>query len=224
MFTGIIEEIGKLRNISGGADSCVISVGAQTVLEGTKLGDSIAVNGVCLTVINMTDTAFDADVSVETLNRTSLKQLKTGASLNLERALRLQDRLGGHIVSGHIDGIGKISKLVKSGAGFVYEISADKNIIFQLVEKGSVAIEGISLTISNIFDTSFEVSVIPHTRANTNLVDKKPGDIVNLECDIIGKYVIRHLDELADVQGQNKRNNRQAGGLTSAFLAENGFF
>lgn len=218
MFTGIIEETGKLKSISGGADTCVVRIEARTVLEGTKLGDSIAVNGVCLTVARLGSQYFEADVSHETIRRTSFEHLAVGAPVNLERALRVEDRLGGHIVSGHIDGTGTLIRIANDGNSYIYEISAGPDIISQLVEKGSIAVEGISLTIAQLGETGFAISVIPHTRAHTNLIEKKPGCLVNLECDIIGKYVMRYLSENA--QGVHAA---QATGVTAAFLAENGF-
>lgn len=219
MFTGIVEEIGKLKSISGGADTCAVRIEAHTVLEGTKVGDSIAVNGICLTAARLGSHYFEADVSRETIQRTSLQQLAVGAPLNLERALRLEDRLGGHIVSGHIDGTGTIARITNDGNSFIYEIAADRDIISQLVEKGSIAVEGISLTIAHLAEASFTMSVIPHTRVHTNLAEKKPGSLVNLECDMIGKYVMRYLSETAQSE-----HDVQASGVTAAFLAENGFF
>lgn len=223
MFTGIIEEIGTLKSISGSVDSCSARVGAGKVLEGTAIGDSIAVNGVCLTVARMGSGFFEADISRETVDRTSLRDLSVGAPLNLERALRLDSRLGGHIVSGHIDGTGKIIRVFEKGNSYIYEIGADESIISGLVKKGSVAVEGVSLTIAELSDTSFSVSVIPHTRANTDLKDKKSGDIVNLECDIIGKYILRYLKEGSYPLYSAECATRADAGLTESFLVENGF-
>lgn len=218
MFTGIIEEVGKLEGIGGGAHDRAVRIAAHKVLEGTHQGDSIAVNGVCLTVTRLGSRFFEADVSHETIMRTSFEHLALGSSVNLERALRLEDRLGGHIVSGHIDGVGTVARIANDGNSFLYEISVGESIRSQLVEKGSIAIEGISLTIAHVSDVGFTASVIPHTRAHTNLAEKKPGDIVNVECDIIGKYVMRYVSE-----GMSCARDTQGTGLTAAFLAENGF-
>lgn len=223
MFTGIIEEVGSLKGITGGADKCVVRIGAQNVLEGTRIGDSIAVNGVCLTVVRMGRDFFEADLSRETVDRTSLRGLSLGAPLNLERALRLEDRLGGHIVTGHIDGTGTILQIENCGNSYVYRIGADEQIIIEMVEKGSVAVEGVSLTISAMSDSFFEISVIPHTRAVTNLSGKKRGDTVNLECDIIGKYVMRYLNAGLSTPFRRRESAKAASGVTEAFLAENGF-
>lgn len=222
MFTGIVEEIGKLISISGGMDECSVRVGASKVLEGTVMGDSIAVNGVCLTVVRIGQGFFEVDVSRETMSRTSLKGLSPGAPLNLERALRLEDRLGGHIVTGHIDGTGKVLRVEKAGSSFVYEISAERSIISSLVEKGSVTVEGVSLTIASLAESSFTVSVIPHTRASTDLRDKNSGDIVNLECDIIGKYVLRYMSTGMQMP-VGAQEGRGGAGVTESLLLENGF-
>ena len=193
MFTGIIEETGTIKRISISGNSGSLEIGAKTVLEGTKTGDSIAVNGVCLTVTCLTSSGFTADVMAETLRRSSLGSLSAGSSVNLERAMAADGRFGGHIVSGHIDGTGRISKMQKEeNAVWVY-IQAQKEILDLIVEKGSIAIDGISLTVAGVTDTEFSVSIIPHTAKETTLLSKKNGDIVNLENDIIGKYVRKML-------------------------------
>lgn len=193
MFTGIIEETGTIKRISISGNSGSLEIGAKTVLEGTKTGDSIAVNGVCLTVTCLTSSGFTADVMAETLRRSSLGSLSAGSSVNLERAMAADGRFGGHIVSGHIDGTGRISKMQKEeNAVWVY-IQAQKEILDLIVEKGSIAIDGISLTVAGVTDTEFSVSIIPHTAKETTLLSKKNGDIVNLENDIIVKYVRKML-------------------------------
>ena len=193
MFTGIIEEIGKVKKISIAGTSGSLEIAASKVLEGTKIGDSIAVNGVCLTVTGMTSSSFTADVMAETVRRTSLSLLSSGSGVNLERAMAADGRFGGHIVSGHIDGTGTITRLVREeNAVWVY-IGADSKILDLIVEKGSIAIDGISLTVAKAGENGFAVSVIPHTADETTLLSKKVGEIVNLENDIIGKYVQKLL-------------------------------
>lgn len=191
MFTGIIEEIGEIANIRYGAKSAVLSIKAQTVMEHTKLGDSIAVNGVCLTVTGITGNGFTADVMAETLRRTGFSGLSTGSRVNLERAMAADGRFGGHIVSGHIDGTGTVTSLVREDNAVWVTIQTEADILKYIVEKGSIAIDGISLTVAYVDDTCFKVSIIPHTASETTLLSRKPGDTVNLENDIIGKYVGR---------------------------------
>ncbi len=189
MFTGIVEEIGSVRAIHHGPDSSFIKICAKRVLSDIHTGDSIAVNGVCLTVTDFDGDSFKADVMNETLNRSSLGSLKNGSRVNLERAMSANGRFGGHIVSGHIDGVGTISEIKRDGIAVWYTVSADKGILRYIVEKGSVAIDGISLTVAEVSESNFKVSVIPHTAAQTILSDKAVGDTVNIENDIIGKYV-----------------------------------
>jgi len=193
MFTGIIEEIGKIKRISLSGKSGSLEIAANVVLEGTKIGDSIAVNGVCLTVTSLSEKSFTADVMAETLRRSSLGSLTAGSSVNLERAMSAQGRFGGHIVSGHIDGTGKISKMKKEENAVWVFIEAKAEILSLIVEKGSIAIDGISLTVVSVTDSEFSVSVIPHTSKETTLLSKKAGDFVNLENDIVAKYVQKLL-------------------------------
>lgn len=216
MFTGIIEEVGVVKSIQRGAASSFIQISADTVLSDAHIGDSIAVNGVCLTVTDLAGNSFKADVMNETLSRSSLGLLKNGSPVNLERAMSAQGRFGGHIVSGHIDGTGIITDIKKDGIAVWYTVSADSDILHYIVEKGSIAIDGISLTVAAVTDKSFSVSIIPHTCANTILTSKKMGDTVNLENDIIGKYVEKLL---------MRENTEKSGktGITEEFLAKNGF-
>lgn len=193
MFTGIIEEIGSVKRVSVGGKSGSIEIAAKKVLEGTKVGDSIAVNGVCLTVTSLGSSSFTADVMAETLRRSSLGSLSIGNGVNLERAMAADGRFGGHLVSGHIDGIGTISKMQKEENAVWVHIQANSEILNLIVEKGSIAIDGISLTVAGVSDSEFSVSVIPHTAKETTLLSKKAGDTVNLENDIIGKYVQKLL-------------------------------
>ena len=214
MFTGIVEEVGTVRSIQRGSTSSFIEIQAHTVLEGTRIGDSIAVNGVCLTVTDLGRDSFRADVMNETLSRSSLGSLRSGSPVDLERAMAAGGRFGGHIVSGHIDGTGTITDIKKDGIAHWYTISAPSEIMRYIVEKGSVAIDGISLTVAKVTDASFSVSIIPHTAAQTVLSGKKPGDIVNLENDIIGKYVEKLMKPAED---------EKPSGITMDFLARNGF-
>lgn len=220
MFTGIIEEIGSIRSVARGTHSAVLSVRAERILEDIHTGDSIAVNGVCLTVSSFDKGGFTADVMHETLNRSGLGALKTDSPVNLERAMRADGRFGGHIVSGHIDGTGTIIGVRKDDNAVWYTIRAASSVMRYIVEKGSVAIDGISLTVAGVDAESFSVSVIPHTAKQTILSRRRPGDSVNLENDCVGKYV----EKLLGLSGQGgAAAGKRAGGLTRAFLAENGF-
>lgn len=217
MFTGIIEEVGKVRQISHGSKSSVLCIAADQVLAGTKLGDSICTNGVCLTVVKLGSGTFWADVSVETIRRTNLTDLKPGDSVNLERALSLSDRLGGHIVSGHVDGVGRIGSIRREDQAVWFTIETPPEILKGIVEKGSVAIDGISLTVACLDSHSFCVCVIPHTGRHTTLLEKKQGDVVNLENDVIGKYVERFLTHRA----ADEKSVRHT--IDEAYLAQHGF-
>ena len=211
MFTGIIEETGVVERLDNSPSGCRLYIGASVVLDGTKIGDSIAVNGVCLTVTDMTENSFAADVMPETLRRSSLGALHSGSRVNLERAMAADGRFGGHIVAGHIDGTGRISGKKPEGNAVVVTIAADRDILRYIVEKGSIAIDGISLTVTKASGTDFSVSLIPHTAKETTLLSKRAGDIVNLENDIVGKYVERLL------------GTEKGSGITRSFLLENGF-
>lgn len=193
MFTGIVEEIGHIKSLKRGAKSFTLEVEAHLVLEGTQVGDSIATNGVCLTVTSLSNSSFTADVMPETVNRTALSELKAGSSVNLERALSLQSRLGGHIVSGHIDGTGRISDRRQDDNALWLTIECDRKLLRYIIEKGSVTLQGVSLTVARVDETSFAVSLIPHTQAATTLHQTKIGDCVNIENDVIAKYVERLL-------------------------------
>lgn len=188
MFTGIIEEVGRVERVSRGAKSSGLRIQAAEVLEGTRIGDSICTSGVCLTVTKLGEDYFEADVMAETMRRTMLGSLTAGSRINLERAMQLGGRFGGHIVSGHIDGTGVIRSLQTEDNAVWLTISADRPLLRYIVEKGSVAIDGVSLTVASVGESGFKVSVIPHTGRETTLLQLKTGDAVNLECDIIGKY------------------------------------
>jgi len=221
MFTGIIEEMGKLKKIQHGTDSARLTFEAAEVLKDVRLGDSIAVNGICLTVVHFNERFFDVDVMAETLRKTNLEDLKPGDRVNLEPALRAGDRLGGHIVSGHIDGVGVITRQRREDIAVLTEIRAPAEVMRYVVKKGSTAIDGISLTVVDCTRDSFQVSLIPHTASLTTLGYKKTGARVNLEADIIGKYVERLLGLDRDDAGTPAVGSRS--GLTMDYLAENGF-
>jgi len=208
MFTGIIEELGKVRQITNNK----IIVECCVVLDKTKLGDSIAINGVCLTVTELTDKTFTADVSAETFKVTNFSSVKTGDYVNLERALKLEERLGGHIVSGHIDGIGKIITLISENNFYNLEVELNETLAKHTVKKGSISINGISLTIAEIDKNIIKIAVIPHTYQNTNLKHLQHGDFVNIETDILAKYVEKFLST------SDNRSN-----IDLKFLQENGF-
>ena len=211
MFTGLIEEIGTVRRIERGAKGARLTIAADTVLENTKIGDSIATNGVCLTVVALTDDSFSADVMAESLRRSALGSLQSGSPVNLERAMPADGRFGGHIVSGHIDGTGRIAATRRDDNAVWYTVAASPELLRYIVEKGSITIDGISLTVAAVTEDSFSVSVIPHTARSTVLGTKRAGDVVNLETDIIGKYV----EKLLMPAGQT--------GITREFLARYGF-
>lgn len=217
MFTGIIEEIGTVRRIERGAAGARLTIAAKTVLEGTKLGDSIATNGVCLTVVAMTADSFSADVMAESLRRSSLGALQSGSPVNLERAMPMNARFGGHIVSGHIDGTGTIASQKREDNAVWVTVNTSASLLRYIVEKGSIAIDGVSLTVAAVDQTGFSVSIIPHTGAQTILLDKKPGETVNLECDVIGKYVEKLLAPYAPAEKSTSSS------ITMEFLAQHGF-
>ena len=212
MFTGIIEEVGTVERVQRGANSAVLRIKARTVLEDIHLGDSIAVNGVCLTVTGFDRTGFSADVMHETLDRSALVLVRSGTQVNLERAMAANGRFGGHIVAGHVDGTGTIERLRRDGNAVWYDFSAPPGVLRYVVEKGSIAIDGVSLTVARVSGRGFSISAIPHTLANTALQYKRAGDTVNLETDIIGKYVEKLMQPA----------NAPAG-ITLEALIKNGF-
>jgi riboflavin synthase len=214
MFTGIIEELGKVKSLSVYSETAQLKVGAKKTLSDVRLGDSIAVNGICLTVVSFSNEEFTVDVMPETLRKTILNDLKAGRPLNLERAMMLGGRLGGHLVSGHVDGVGRIEKKRPEGNAVIFHITAPPEVLRFIVPKGSVAIDGISLTVADVTGDSFSVSVIPHTAAQTTLGSKAVGDIVNLENDMIGKYVDRLLHSYQDASKKD---------INLEFLKANGF-
>lgn len=197
MFTGIVEEVGQIRRLAQIANGARLEIAAQTVLADAKLGDSIAVNGVCLTVVEQGTDWFAADLSAETLKRTSLQQARTGTRVNLERALLPTTRLGGHLMQGHVDGTGRLIEAQPVGEGWAVRIGFPAELARYIVEKGSIAVDGISLTVAALGDVWFELAVIPHTWKMTNLSTLERGALVNLEVDILAKYVERMLQILA---------------------------
>lgn len=217
MFTGIIEEVGTLKELSIGSGFGNIEINCNKVLVETKIGDSIAVNGVCLTVNKINRNSFIADIMGETLDRTNLGILKLGDKVNLERALRINDRLGGHIVSGHIDGKGKILSRETKDDGTWFTISADEEILKYIILKGSITIDGISLTVAYIDNQVFKVSIIPHTLNNTTLEHKFQGAYINLENDFMGKYIEKFM---ILSKAENNKGKRK---ITLDFLRESGF-
>lgn len=212
MFTGIIEETGKLCEIKKETLSAKVKIQCRKVLEGTKVGDSIAVNGICLTVTSLAKDGFTADVMAETMRRSSLSELTVPGTVNLERAMAAGGRFGGHIVSGHIDGTGTITSIRQEENAVWFTISAEPKLLRYIVEKGSVALDGISLTVASVAEKEFQVSVIPHTRQETSLAEKKTGSILNIECDIVGKYIEKFF---AYEKPESK--------ITENFLMEHGF-
>ncbi|MCL2749387.1 MAG: riboflavin synthase [Coriobacteriia bacterium] len=219
MFTGIIEEIGTVEAVRKGKDSSVLTLGASVVMSDLKLGDSVAVDGVCLTASSLNSSSFSADVMHETLSRSTLGKLTRGSKVNLERALLAQGRFGGHIVSGHIDGTGTITAIRQDDNAVWYTVKADAAILRYIVEKGSIAIDGISLTVARITDEDFSVSLIPHTLKETTLAVKKVGSLVNLENDLLAKYV----EKLLGAPGSAGTEQPEQSTLTREFLLSHGF-
>lgn len=216
MFTGIVEEMGTIAGIQKGAKSAVLTIQAEKVFSDIHIGDSIALNGVCLTVTSFSGNTYTADLMNETLRRSSLGSLTIGSKVNLERAMAANGRFGGHIVSGHIDGTGTITKVEKDDNAIWYTIAAEENLMKYIVEKGSIAIDGISLTVAKRSDMDFAISMIPHTAKETVLSQKKPGDIVNLENDIVGKYI-------EQLMHYEKKEEKKESRLTKEFLLRAGF-
>lgn len=212
MFTGIIEETGTVCSVKKGGRSAVVTISAAAILDNLKQGDSVSVSGVCLTVISLSDGSFSADAMHETIERSNLRNLNVGSMVNLERAMPMNGRFGGHIVAGHIDGTGVIRDVRKDENAIWFTVRTSASILRYVVEKGSIAIDGISLTVAGVSEHDFSVSVIPHTVKNTTLEEKRVGDTVNLENDCIGKYV----EKLLCLPSQHS-------GISKEFLSRNGF-
>ncbi|MDQ0225042.1 riboflavin synthase [Metabacillus niabensis] len=215
MFTGIIEEIGTIKNVQGTKDAIIFTIGANKIIEDMSIGDSIAVNGVCLTVTEFHADSFAVDVMPETVKHTSLSMLKNGSRVNLERAMSANGRFGGHFVSGHVDGVGKIVKKQRVSNAVYFELEVDEQLTDTLIYKGSITIDGISLTIFGLEKDKVTVSIIPHTLSDTILGLKNVGDIVNIECDMIGKYLKKFI---------NQQEVTKSSTLNLSFLKENGFY
>ncbi|BFN03850.1 riboflavin synthase [Clostridium tetani] len=215
MFTGIVEELGSIENIEKKGNAYSIKIKAKKVLEDVNLGDSICTNGVCLTVTNFSKDSFTVDVMPETIRQSNLKNIKKGSLVNLERALKATGRLGGHIVSGHIDGEGIIKEYKKEGNAWWISVEPEKGLLKYVIERGSIALDGVSLTVAYVDEKLFKVSVIPHTSEKTTLLKKGVGDILNIECDLIGKYVEKILNFKNHKEEQSK--------IDMDFLKNNGF-
>ena len=215
MFPGLVEEVGEIIGVQRGAEAATLTIKAKKVLEHTKTGDSIALNGVCLTVTQCGADHYSVDVMNETFDKTTLSHLTKGTRVNLERAMAANGRFGGHIVSGHIDGTGTITQVKRDDNAIWYTIMAEASLMKYIVEKGSIAIDGISLTVAKRSDKDFSISMIPHTAKETILSQKKAGDVVNLENDIIGKYV----EQLLQYDKKEEKQSR----LTKEFLLQAGF-
>ena len=218
MFTGLIEEIGIVKKIVFGSSSAEITIKASKIMDDVKLGDSISTNGICLTVIRFSSNEFTVDAMPETMKVTNLKNLKNGSKVNLERALRVGDRLGGHIVSGHVDGTGRLLSFTDDDNAIWVEIGAGRDILKYIIHKGSITIDGTSLTVADLGKESFKVSIIPLTQDETTLTSRKVGEEVNLECDLVGKYIER----LTMFKEEEKEENKK--GIDMNFLKENGFY
>jgi riboflavin synthase len=217
VFTGIVEEIGLVKEVVYGSKSIKLTIKCEKIMDDVKIGDSIAVNGICLTVASLDNGVFTADVMPQTMRKTNLGSLRAGEKVNLERALRPVDRMGGHIVSGHIDGTGVILSKEKEDNAIWLEISAPSDILKYIVVRGSVALDGVSLTAAYVDENCFKVSLIPHTASVTILGSKKPGDRINIECDMLGKYV----EKLMSFNPQRKKDEKES--VTMDFLREHGF-
>lgn len=220
MFTGIIESFGTVKQIKAAGEGKVLSIACDLDLSDTRIGDSIAVNGACLTAVSLDNNMFSVDMAPETIDRTTFKGLTTGARVNIERALKLSGRIDGHLVSGHIDGTGTITSINKKSNAVIVTVAVSEALAGDMIEKGSVAIDGISLTINRCSTNDFEVSIIPHTASITTIGFKREGDLVNIETDMIGKYVKKIL------MGHVSKNDALPGGKTDIsmeLLARNGF-
>lgn len=220
MFTGIIESLGTIKRISPSGQGRVLDISCDLDLSETRIGDSIAVNGACLTAVRLGKNEFSVDMAPETVDRTTFKHLTTGSRVNIERALKLSDRIDGHLVSGHIDGTGIISSMTRKSNAVIISIDVSEKLASDMIEKGSVAIDGISLTINRCSDSDFEVSIIPHTAEITTIGKKQAGDEVNIETDMIGKYVKKML---AGGSSINDAHSREKDGVSMELLARKGF-
>jgi len=216
MFTGLIQDVGKIQAVEPAGGGVRLTLSTRLDLAGLKIGDSISVDGVCLTVVRVSGPAFTVEVSPETLRRSTLSAARQGQPVNLETALKMSDPLGGHLVTGHVDGTGEILEVIPEGNSWRYRFGISRELSRYLIEKGSVAVDGISLTVAECGDRAFTVSVIPHTAQSTTLGKKRPGDRVNLENDIIAKYVEKFVRQREDPGIAPSR-------IDASFLAQHGF-
>ncbi|MBY0010267.1 riboflavin synthase [Paenibacillus typhae] len=220
MFTGLIEEIGILRGVSSGGEMMVLTIGASLIMSDLKIGDSVSVNGVCLTATSISEHSFTVDVMPQTYRNSNLRELRSGSRMNLERAMAAGGRFGGHIVQGHVDGTGEIRSVKRDQNAVVFEITPDKGSLFKyIIPKGSITLDGISLTVVSTSSSAFTVSIIPHTLGETVLNHKRPGDSINIECDVLGKYV----DHLLHYRGTGSGEEESSSRISRDFLAANGF-
>ena len=224
MFTGIIESLGTIRRIETQGEGKILVIACDLDLSGTGIGDSIAVNGACLTAVSLGKGQFKVDMAPETVSRTTFRALGPGARVNIERALKLSDRIDGHLVSGHIDGTGVVSKIETRSNAIIYDIQVPEILAAEMIEKGSVAIDGISLTINQCRENDFSVSIIPHTAKITTIGFKTVGDRVNIETDMLGKYVKNFLSGPRKSPNSASEAGADAGlDISKSFLARNGF-
>lgn len=223
MFTGLVEEVGIVRRLERRGEGGRLSISAKTVLDGTRLGDSIAVSGACLTVVEIGGDGFVADCMPETLTHTTLGAASPGMPVNLERSLALGGRLGGHLVLGHVDAVGEVFEMRRDGIAWRLRLSLPVEVRSCVAPRGSVAIDGISLTVITSDDASFEVGIIPHTAAQTTLRVVRPGGAVNLEADVLARYVLRAVQVLGGGEEESVGSTRSGGGLTESILREQGF-
>ncbi|OAB46995.1 riboflavin synthase [Paenibacillus antarcticus] len=220
MFTGLVEEMGILRGITRNSEAMVLHITASTIMSDLKIGDSVSVNGVCLTATSLDANSFAADVMPETFRKSNLRDLQIGNKVNLERAMIANGRFGGHIVQGHVDGIGRIQHVTRNQNAVVYEITpANQEVFKYIIPKGSITLDGISLTVVQVKEGTFEVSVIPHTLEQTVLNHKRAGDTVNIECDVLGKYV----EHLLNYGSSRQQGDAKPKGINMEYLAQNGF-
>lgn len=217
MFTGIVEQVGRIKSIHLKNQSAILTIACKEKWDGLHIGDSVAVNGVCLTVTHINETIWAADVMAESIRTSTLGTLNSGSIVNLERAMAANGRFGGHIVSGHIDGTGKILRIIPEENAIWFTIGVDKKLLAYMVKKGSIAVDGVSLTIASLDEKSVSVSMIPHTRAVTTFLKKRVGDLVNIECDVIGKYVERLLTN------SEEKASDQDTDITKSLLTKYGF-
>ncbi|MNC32318.1 Riboflavin synthase [compost metagenome] len=221
MFTGLIEEVGVLRGVTSGGEMMVLKIGASLIMDDLKIGDSVSVNGVCLTATSIGDHSFTVDVMPQTYRNSTLKELRSGSRMNLERAMTAGGRFGGHIVQGHVDGTGEIRSVKRDQNAVVFEIAPERKSLFKfIIPKGSITIDGISLTVVDTSASAFTVSIIPHTLGETVLEHKRTGDRINIECDVLGKYV-DHLLNYGSRTGNEEEENSSR--ISRDFLAANGF-